>query len=467
MQPSSPSSSVNTPINNNNNNGGGNSTSQNDEFHDELARDIKEHLMQQQQQQQQSKVEIKRQVSEVEAEKERKNWLIHVLYTRQDIDECLQVIDEQMKACEGRCEFALYVKGLIKRQQGDIAQSLQLFQQACILNPMNPQNIKQVGKSLYLLGKFKEAIEIYDEAKKISPQDWEIYHNKGLCHANLGEFEKAEDCYQRANSIHRHDITFIELGKIFTIQERYEEAIDIYLEALDFSPENPELLSTVGLLYLRIGDNLKAFDYLGNSLSHDPSNPKTILATGSIIQDHGEMDVALSKYRIAAKKNPNSAQLWNNIGMCFFGKLDYVTSIACLKRALYLAPFEWIISYNLGLVHLNTKQYASAFHYFSTSINLNPNFASTYMYLGITLNRLDDFENACSAYEKAIEMESDYLFELNYAITLFNHQQLEQARVHFLEFERLFQEAHSGEEAEECDDEYILEARKKLSALLS
>jgi tetratricopeptide (TPR) repeat protein len=83
-----------------------------------------------------------------------------------------------------------------------------------------------------------------------------------------------------------------------------------------------------------------------------------------------------------------------------------VASIACLKRALYLDPFEWIISYNLGLVHLNTGQYASAFHFFSTSINLKPDFANSYMYLGITLSRLDDFENACSAYEKALEMET-------------------------------------------------------------
>ena len=54
----------------------------------------------------------------------------------------------------------------------------------------------------------------------------------------------------------------------------------------------------------------------------------------------------------------------------------YVAAIACLKRALYLDPFEWIISYNLGLVHLNTGQYASSFHYFSTSINLKPDCAS-------------------------------------------------------------------------------------------
>lgn len=42
----------------------------------------------------------------------------------------------------------------------------------------------------------------------------------------------------------------------------------------------------------------------------------------------------------------------------------YIAAVACLKRALYLDPFEWIVAYNLGLVHLNTSQYASAFHHF-------------------------------------------------------------------------------------------------------
>ena len=37
--------------------------------------------------------------------------------------------------------------------------------------------------------------------------------------------------------------------------------------------------------------------------------------------DQQDMDVALVKYRVAAVQTPNSAQLWNNIGMCFFGKV--------------------------------------------------------------------------------------------------------------------------------------------------
>jgi Bardet-Biedl syndrome 4 protein len=30
--------------------------------------------------------------------------------------------------------------------------------------------------------------------------------------------------------------------------------------------------------------------------------------------------VALVKYRVGAVVNPDCPQLWNNIGMCFFGK---------------------------------------------------------------------------------------------------------------------------------------------------
>lgn len=385
--------------------------------------------------------------------REKTNWLIHMLYIRQDYDQCLEKIEEALKGCNGMAEYPIYVKALIKRQRGEIQDSLQLFQAATCLNPHNICNLKQVGRSLYLLGKHKAALDVYEEAQRIGIDDWEIWHNKGLCNMYLKQYDGAADCFKRANAIQRHDATYMQLGKVFTLQEEYKTAIEVYLEALEFSPENPELLTTVGLLYLRLGENYKAFDFLGNSLTHDPRNPKTILAAGSIIQDHQDMDVALVKYRVAAVQTPNSAQLWNNIGMCFFGKQRYVASIACLKRALYLDPFEWIISYNLGLVHLNTGQYASAFHYFSTSINLKPDFPSSYMYLAITLNRLDDFENACAAYEKAIDMEEDHLFELNYSITLFNNDELDKARAHYAEFEKLW--ARLDEDTKNSDQEVV------------
>lgn len=74
--------------------------------------------------------------------------------------------------CNGMCEYAIYTKALIKRQQGQVAESLQLFQQAACLNPHNVANLKQVGRSLYLLGKHKSAIDVYGAARLSSPAGW-------------------------------------------------------------------------------------------------------------------------------------------------------------------------------------------------------------------------------------------------------------------------------------------------------
>ena len=173
------------------------------------------------------------------------NAHIHNLYVRQDFDECLKVIEDAVDKYEGLCEYPIYVKALIKRQTGQIAESLQLFQKATCLNPHNIANLKQVGRSLYLLGKHKAAIDVYEEANRIGVDDWEIYHNAGLCYMYLKAYELAIENFRSANQLHRHDSTYLQLGKVYTLMENYKGAIDVYLEALEFSPENPDILTTI------------------------------------------------------------------------------------------------------------------------------------------------------------------------------------------------------------------------------
>jgi Bardet-Biedl syndrome 4 protein len=177
------------------------------------------------------------------------------------------------------------------QHNGRIQESLQLFQAATCLNPENKDNLKQVGRSLYLLGKHKAAIEVFEETKKLAgPEDWQIYHNIGLCHMYLKDFENAIDAFEKANSVHRHDTTFLQLGKVHTLREDFKAAIAVYLEALEFSPENPELLTTIGLLYLRMGENFRAFDHLGNSMTHDPKNAK--------VRRHIRCTISQSSYHV-------------------------------------------------------------------------------------------------------------------------------------------------------------------------
>lgn len=57
------------------------------------------------------------------------------------------------------------------RSRGRIEESLTLFQAATCLNPQNPANLKQVGRCLFLLGKHKFALEVYDEVQKVSARE--------------------------------------------------------------------------------------------------------------------------------------------------------------------------------------------------------------------------------------------------------------------------------------------------------
>lgn len=53
-------------------------------------------------------------------------------------------------------------------------------------------------------------------------------------------------------------------------------------------------------------------------MTYDQHNVKALIAASSIMQDHGDFDVALTKYRVAASVTPESHAMWNNIGynMC-------------------------------------------------------------------------------------------------------------------------------------------------------
>jgi len=365
--------------------------------------------------------------------RERQNYYIHSCFIRNDYRECLKTIENQLHQCNGQSEYPLYIKGLILRQQGRIDESLIIFQAALCLNPTNINNIKQVGQSLYLLGKHKEALAVFEEAEKINSEDRMVWFSKGICYKFLKSIDLAIECFETSNSIQKHEDTYNALGDIYSNDlNDITNAMNVYMDAIDAFPENSNFLTKCGLLYIKQNNATDAFEHLGNSLSYNNTDPTTILAAGSIIQNNGDNDVALTKYRIAMVHTPHNAELWSNIGLCFFGKNKLIGSVACLKRAHYLSPFDGRINYNLGVVHMHMEQFASAFHYFSASINLQkvPNLFPTreearcYTYLAVALAHLDDYSNSFAAYDKSIELSScnnltpDPMTHLNYAISL-------------------------------------------------
>ncbi len=103
------------------------------------------------------------------------------------------------------------------------------------------------------------------------------------------------------------------------------------------------------------------------------------IAVGAVLQEV-KMDIDGALYRYKSTNVFESPALWNNIGLCFVMRKKFVAAVSCLKRALYLNPIDWRINYNLGLLHLQLRQYASAFHFLKNAAancgGNNPNILS-------------------------------------------------------------------------------------------
>ena len=131
------------------------------------------------------------------------------------------------------CEYANYVQGLILRQEGKIQESLEQFQVCNILNPNSADNIKQMARSLFLLGRHKLAVEAYRQAESRSEEkDWEISHNLGVCHLYLREWDLAKQSLQESLELSKHEQTYVVLGKVFLLTSDVQGAVSVYTEAV-------------------------------------------------------------------------------------------------------------------------------------------------------------------------------------------------------------------------------------------
>ncbi len=176
------------------------------------------------------------------------NWLLHVMYGRGEYDRIQQFIRIQAH----KNSYMMYVQALVHRQEGRIVEALDLFQTIVVENP-TLINIKQVAKSLALLGRYRVAIDAYKEALTRTTNDWEIFHNLGLCYMQLREFAEAKQYLSQALQISDiQEASYLALGKIHLLAGEREEAEATFERGARRNPESPTLFTQIGLLAFEV-----------------------------------------------------------------------------------------------------------------------------------------------------------------------------------------------------------------------
>ena len=87
---------------------------------------------------------------------------------------------------------------------------------------------------------------------------------------------------------------------------------------------------------------------------------------------------------------------------------DYETAEEELKLAVQYDNDNYINYFELGKIQYSRKKYTDASRSFTTAAKLAPNFENAQYNLGMTYEKLNQVDNAITAYKKAISIKNDY-----------------------------------------------------------
>ena len=158
------------------------------------------------------------------------------------------------------------------------------------------------------------------------------------------------------------------------IARDFELALRLYNSLVQDDSENIGLLSEIGNLYIKAGQDKKALAYFKTIIELDPDNEDALNTMGGICR------------RIK----------------------EYDKSIEYLNRALEIGKDRAAIQYNLGFTYKSMGKDAEAIDCFQSVINDNPTDVLAYNHLGAIYARQKDYEKAVSIYRLGLQVDPNH-----------------------------------------------------------
>ena len=152
------------------------------------------------------------------------------------------------------------------------------------------------------MGELHKALQMYERALKLDPEDPEIYLNLGNVAWKLRMLEGAEKFFRIYITMEpRSHHGYNNLGSVLRDQHRFDESIDVLRNAIYQFPENAELWNTLGTVAMEQSSVTEARLFYEEALRLEPTLARTYHNVAYAITHTGPLADALGYYDKALK----------------------------------------------------------------------------------------------------------------------------------------------------------------------
>jgi tetratricopeptide (TPR) repeat protein len=311
------------------------------------------------------------------------------------------------------------------RQLGDLQEAINNWQEATRLNPENDEAHFNLGLLLMTTQPQKALLELM-QAARIN-QEWDarvqvlraglnlalLNDNipyqlvvSGQSLASIGEWELSQEAFLRAlNLANDYPAAWAWLGEAY--QHIGKDGLPALKKALEMDQNSAFILALNGLYYRRQNQIDLAWSAYSKAAGLEPNNPAWQLAMGDLSAQKGDLLQAQEYYKKAVNLEPQDPEGWRGLAV-FFIQYDVEVSTLGMNAAiqlLKLAPKDWQ-SYNImGQVLMAVGELDSAKLYFLDALKISPDQAEIYLHLGYLMLMQNQREEAYTNLTMALKLD--------------------------------------------------------------
>jgi tetratricopeptide (TPR) repeat protein len=167
--------------------------------------------------------------------------------------------------------------------------------------------------SLSSLKSHAEAIECYDKALEINPQNADAYYNKGLSLSSLKSHAEAIECYDKALEINPQNAdAYYNKGLSLALTENHNEAIESFDRALEIQSDYVNALNKKAWYIANHSPERlhEASETIKKAIGLDPTNINIIHTYGYILDRLQTYKEAILVYEHIMKQSPAFSNVW-------------------------------------------------------------------------------------------------------------------------------------------------------------
>jgi tetratricopeptide (TPR) repeat protein len=246
-------------------------------------------------------------------------------------------------------------------------------------------------------GNAKEAAELWEKATTLSPKRAELFFNLAEAHRKSGNLTEALKDIKEASHLKSGDANIeASLAKILLLNGEQETALE-------------------GI----------------RALSKEiRSEPELLFYEGIALVETGQAADAIKLLKAYTEKKPNAAAGFAGLGLAYLRTGNEEKGKDTLHQAIELDPNLSEAYLYLGQYHLSTtKNYKQAKKYMENVIQFDRNNSKVYLILGQANLGLQSLQEADTAFQKALKLESDaWNAYLGLAESSLRQENIEQAK---------------------------------------